>query len=76
MTTKLQKRIVRETAMSFNKGRPLMVALCPGDLIEVWPKGTRKRWEASVEAIMSMAIKMYVASEKARKAAERKARRG
>ena len=77
MSVKLKKRLVRETAMSFSKGRPLMVALCPGDIVEVWPKGTRKRWEASIEAVMSMAVKIFVASEKARKAEEKRAlRRG
>jgi hypothetical protein len=75
MTTKLNKKVVRETTFSFSKSRPLMVALMPGDIIAVWAKGTRTKWELPVEAALSVAVKMHVAAEKARKEAERKAKR-
>jgi hypothetical protein len=53
-----------------------MVALLPGDLIEIWDKGMHKHWEISIKAVESLAIKMAVAAEQARKKAEKKARAG
>lgn len=53
-----------------------MVALLPGDLIEIWDKGTHKHWEITIKAVESLAIKIAVAAEKSRKAAEKKAKKG
>ena len=77
MATRLNKKVVRETTCSFgHRGKPKMVALLPGDLIEIWDKGTHKHWEITIKAVESLAIKIAVAAEKSRKAAEKKAKRG
>lgn len=75
--TKLTKRVERETlAFSRFSRRNLIVALCPGDLIEIREKGTRKRWVLPVDAAFSLAVKMEVAAQKKAKAEAKKAKKG
>ena len=75
--TRLTKRVERETdARGWRGKRNLIVALLPGDLIEIREKGTRKRWVLPVDAAYHLAIKMEVAAQKKEKAAARKAKRG
>ena len=74
MATRLKKRVVRQTEFSFDQRRQLMVALVPGDMVEVWHKGCRKKWEVPVTAVLHLAMKMELAARKREKAAAKKAR--
>lgn len=78
MTTRLTKRVERETEARAGRGtrRNLIVALLPGDVIELREKGTRKRWLLPVDAAFSVAVKMEVAAAKRAKAEARKAKKG
>lgn len=53
MATKLIKEITRE-AMSRN-GAPLLVTLCPGDVISFRYKGKRTRFELSIGHALNLA---------------------
>lgn len=73
--TRLTKRVERETdARGWRGKRNLIVALVPGDLVEVREKGTRKRWSLPIEAIYDLAVKAEVASKKRAKAEARKSK--
>lgn len=79
MATPINKRVERATGASFSSRRkPLMVAIVPGDMIEVWEKGThRSKAEfLSIEGIWWAAIKARLSRQKAEKAAKKKARLG
>lgn len=75
--TRLTKRVERETeTWSRHSRRNLIIALCPGDMIEIREKGTRKRWVLPIDAAFSLAVKMEVAAEKKAKAEAKKAKKG
>lgn len=74
MTTRLLKRIERETFSILRSRRVIVVGLLPGDLLEFREKGRRKRYLLPVAAAMWTAIKAEVALEKRLKAEARKAK--
>ncbi len=75
--TRLTKRVERETeARGWRGKRVIIVALLPGDVIELREKGTRKRWIVPVGAVYDIAVKAEVAAAKRAKAEARKAKRG
>ena len=61
MTTRLNKPVYRETATTVrdrSKRRVLIAGLEPGDVITIRPKGTRKAYSVSIEAIYHYAAKL------------------
>lgn len=73
MATKLLKRVVRET-FSSERGRTIMVALLPGDCVEVWEKGCHKKWIFPIKSVLHAAIKAEVAEKKRLKKLQKKGR--
>ena len=82
MTTKLKRRLVRETSTRLKHSEPaLMVALEPEvfseegsapDRIQVWVKGTRRRYEIPVSTVFLLAARRQGEIEKEAKARERR----
>lgn len=70
MPTKLKKKITRET-MDDWRGRPLVVSLVPGDVLEVKEKGRRKTYSAPLARVALEIIKWNVDSERAEKRTRR-----
>jgi hypothetical protein len=67
--------VVRESSERLDR-RSIVVILGPGNLLGFRLKGTRRVFETTIGACASLAIKQHVASERARKAAARKSRKG
>ena len=57
MTTRLHKAIVRETVNTAVQGRPLIVAMEPGDTIAFRRKGCRRLFRTTIAACFWMAAK-------------------
>lgn len=77
MTTTIGRRTIRETtALVRNRGRakPVIVNLV-SDQIELRLKGERRRVRIPVSTVYTMALHAWVQAEKARRKAERKAKR-
>lgn len=73
MTT-LTRPVVRKCSRTAEQGRPIIVALEPGDVIALRQKGRRGWYRLTVSSVFWSAVKAD-AREKAReKAARRKAR--
>lgn len=60
MLTKLTKPITRETVRLEIRGRPIVVTLCPGDVLEFHEKGKRQRYTIGLEACFWLAVKRNV----------------
>lgn len=78
MSTVLNKAVTRETRMEIrdrSKRRSLMVTLLPGDVVELRPKGTRKRVIVDIETVWHIALKLEAARAREERAKVRKARR-
>lgn len=70
-------RAVRRVSLVPHRGRHLVVGLGPGDIITLRPKGRRASAEECVSLgwLYDQAVIKRVQYEKAKKAAERKAKR-
>jgi predicted HAD superfamily Cof-like phosphohydrolase len=76
MTTKLTRRVVRETSVREQGGRPLMIELVEGGrLLRVWPKGRRQRYTVTIEQLYVQGWKNKAADERAARDEARRARR-
>lgn len=75
MPTKLKKKITRET-MDDWRGRPLVVSLVPGDVLEVKEKGRRKTYSAPLAWVAMEIIKRNVEAERSAKRKRRTVSRG
>lgn len=77
--TKVNRALRRETAAMVRSGgreRPVIVVLRPpGVMIEFKLKGERRSYELPTQGLFELAVDRWVRDEKARKRAERKARR-
>jgi hypothetical protein len=80
MTTKLTKAVYRETDGKVpGRGREYRHLICgmgPGDILTFRLKGTRKSFSCTIEGAYHWACKLWAQQERARKLAERKAKRG
>jgi hypothetical protein len=63
MTTELLKRVERVTLLP-HRGRKLVIALLPGDLLEIREKGRRTREVISIAGVFDYAIITRVAHER------------
>ena len=73
--TPTHKATLRLSSDVSGRRRRLVVILGPGSLIGFREHGTRRVYETTVGACYSLAVKQYVAAQKAEKAARRKARK-
>ncbi len=75
MPTPLRKPITRETLEEF-RGRPLVITLAPGDILEVREKGRRKVYSAPLAWVAMEIIKRNVEAERSAKRKRRTVSRG
>lgn len=71
MTTPLAKPVTRKTSTPY-RGRPLIVALYPGDIIGLRQLRTRKEYRLPLAWIYEMAVKAEVARSKAERAKKKR----
>jgi hypothetical protein len=68
-------RVVRRVSLIPHRGRHIVATLGPGDIVTLRPKGTRQEETVSLSWLYDQAVIRRVQYEKAKKAAERKAKR-
>jgi hypothetical protein len=75
MATTLHAVVVRECMNTSEQGRPIIVAMEPGDTLSFRPKGCRKLWRTTLGACFHMAVKAEVREQQRIKEQARKERR-
>ena len=70
------RKTVRRRTVGMCRGRRIIVALHPGDVLGFREERTRTEYTLTIEGAFYYAVRLAVAARKAEKAEARKARRG
>lgn len=76
--TPLRKAVYRVSATTIRecgRARQIIVGLCPGDVLELRLKGTRRRYLLGISSAFYQAVRLKGEQDKREREARRKARR-
>lgn len=68
-------RVSGATIRECGRARQVIVGICPGDVLELRLKGTRRRYQVGISTVFYQAVRLTAEFEKRERAARRKAAR-